>query len=308
MTNKKEKDSKMDDLLKQVFQDDLPPEIERRMKNQFIQFKENIERADQESDRTSRIIWQRFFKPISWDWLRWVIRKEVMAFSSMIMIIVGGFLHVSGHHNAMAKTLSFLNTSVSISNQVQEAKSMECKMQVTAEDGLHLTYTIRWFSPEMTRADVYEGEIAIKSLWVAGPEIVVADYINTTYHKYQSLEQIEDHEFMAVMGFLSPERLAAAIYKEWEPRQYRKNDQIQKGTYVYLNDGGKVALEMTVDMNTNLPVRIKKFAFDPTRTADAYELTMEAQFSWDKLNSPQHLIPQSQRDNLGAKDILKIRS
>jgi hypothetical protein len=208
----------------------------------------------------------------------------------------------------MVKTLSFLNTSVSISNQVQEAKSMECKMQVTSEDGLYLTYTIDWLSPEMTRAVVYEEEMAIKSLWVSGPEIVVTDNISNTFHKYQSLEQIEDHELIAVMRFLSPERFAKAIYKEWEPRRYRKKDQVKKGMDVYLNDGGKAALEMIVDMDTNLPVRIKKFEFDPTRTADAYELTMEAQFNWGKANSPQHLIPQSQKDNLGVKDILKIRS
>ena len=113
MANNKDTDSRMDDLLKQVLNDDLPPDVEGRMKAQFVQFKENIDRADRVADRASMLNWQRFFHLRSWNWSRWKIRREVLAFSSLFMIVVGAFLHVSGHRSVMAETLSFLNTSVS---------------------------------------------------------------------------------------------------------------------------------------------------------------------------------------------------
>ena len=297
MANEKEKNSKMDALLKQVFLDDLPSETERGMKSQFTQFKKNIERADELSSRTSRMVWRRFFLPRAWDWSRRVIRKEVLAFSSITMIIVGGFLHVSGHHNTKTETLSFLNTTVSVANQLREAESMECRIHLAAEDGLYLIYTIRWLSPEMTRVDVYDGETASKSLWITGSEIAFADLINKTFQKYHSIEQIEDPVFLPVLQFLSPSNLYAAIYKKWEPRQHRKQAVGQTETYVYVNEGGKVILEMTVDLNTSLPMTIKRYPSNSAEVARALDLTMEAYFIWDKPISPQLFIPQKPKDN-----------
>ncbi|HEX9902759.1 MAG TPA: hypothetical protein VGB72_07840 [Acidobacteriota bacterium] len=284
MANKKEKDPKIDALLKQVLQDDPPPETERKMKLQFIRFKKNIERARRAPERTSKALGQSLFQARSWDWLSWAVRKEVLAFSSMIMIAVGGFLHVSGHPNAMAETLSFVNTSFSISNQLREVQSMECSLQFTSEEGLHLHGTIRWLSPEIMRADVYEGDRASKSLWIEGSEILVADLVNHTNQKYHSLEQIEDPVFTPLMEFLSPENLGVAIYKKWEPRHYREQDKGRNGTYVYQIEGGKATLEMTVDENTHLPLSIKKFSLPPQGAAEAQTPTLEAQFLWNNLN------------------------
>jgi len=287
MTDKKDADSRLDDLLKQVLNDDLPPEVEGRMKAQFVQFEENIERDDRVSDRTSSGIWQRFFLSRSWDWSGWAIRREVLAYSSLIMIVVGGFLHVSGHRSAMAETLSFMNTSVSIANQVQETTSMECRMQVPSADGKFLSYIIRWHSPEMTRVDVQEGEKAGKTLAISGSEITVTDHINDTFQEYQSLEQIKDPVFKPALEFLSPIALATAIYKKWRPQYYREEDEDQKGTFVYIINGERNTLEMTVDMTTSLPVSIRKFSSDLSGADDVYELAMEAQFVW---NEPISLI------------------
>ncbi|MCK4932692.1 MAG: hypothetical protein KAT01_11030 [Candidatus Aminicenantes bacterium] len=281
MANKRNNDSRTDDLLKHVLKDDLPPEVEGRMKTQFIQFRERVAQDERASELTSSGNWKRFFQ------LRWAIRREVLAFSSLIMIVIGAFLHVSGHRSAMAETLSFLNTSVSVADQVQNATSMECRMQVPAEDGQYLSYTIHWLSLEMTRVDVQEGETASKSLSISGSDITVVDHINNAFQKYQSLEHIKDPVFKPALEFLSPIVLATAIYEKWKPQHYREEDEGQKRTFVYLNNGERATLEMTVDMNTNLPVSIRKFSSGLTGADDVYKLAMEAQFVWNESISPQ---------------------
>ncbi|MFC2165248.1 hypothetical protein ACFLT2_09660 [Acidobacteriota bacterium] len=298
MANKKDSDSRMDDLLKQVLQDNLPPDVEGRMKAQFVQFKESIERADLVSDQATRGIWQRFFLPRSWDWSWWAIRREILAFSSLMMIVVGCFLHVSGHRSAMAETLSFLNTSVSVANQVQEATSMECLMQVPSEDGKHLSYTIRWHSPEMTRVDVQEGEKSGTTLVISGSEITVADHVSDSYQEYQSLDQIKDPVFKPVLEFLTPIVLANAMYEQWKPQYYRAEDEAQKGTFVYMNNGERTTLEMTVDMSTSLPVSIRKFSSTLSGAEYVYELAMEAKFVW---NEPISLLKITDKDEKGRE-------
>jgi hypothetical protein len=292
MTSKKDTDSRMDDLLKQVLKDDLPPDVEGRMKAQFVQFREEIENDEQASELALRSDWKRFFQ------LKWAIRREVLAFSSLLMIVVGAFLHVSGHRSAMAETLSFLNTSVSVANQLQEATSMECRIQVPAEDGKHLSYIIRWHSPEMMRVDVQDAEKAGKTLVISGSGITVTDHINDSFRKYQSLEQIKDPVFEPSLEFLSPHVLATAIYERWKPQYYRAEDEGQKGTFVYIDNGERTTLEMTVDMNTSLPESIRKFSSDLSGADDVYELAMKAQFVW---NEPISLKKISEKNEQGRR-------
>jgi hypothetical protein len=157
---------------------------------------------------------------------------------------------------------------------------MECNLQATAEDGLHLSGTIRWLSPEMMRADILEGDRASKSLRMEGSEIVVADQRNNTFQKYHSLEQIKDPLFIPFREFFSPENLAEALYKKWEPRQYREQPKDLGGMSVYNFEEEKATLEMTVDRNTNLPIIIKKFYSHPKGAVNVHALSIEARFIW----------------------------
>ena len=119
MVNKRNNDSKTDDLLKQVLKDDLPLEVEGRMKAQFNQYRGKIEQDTRLSRWGFFSGWKSALRPGR------TVRREVLALSSLIMIVVGAFLHVSGHRSAIAETLSFLNISVSVADQIENASSME---------------------------------------------------------------------------------------------------------------------------------------------------------------------------------------
>jgi hypothetical protein len=208
------------------------------------------------------------------------------------MISLGGFLHVSGHRNAMADTLSFLNTSVSVSDQLLRVTSMECRLQVPAGNEEYLKYTILWLSPETARVDVRRGGDTHKILWITGSDVVVADRISNTFHEYGSVEQIDDPLFEPAWGFLTPAKLSEAVYGKWKPKQYGELHGGEGLTLAYINGEGKVLVEMTVDLTSSLPVSIKKFASDIDELDNAAEEMLEARFVWDNHISPRLMVPK----------------
>ncbi|MBN1272445.1 MAG: hypothetical protein JXB26_09250 [Candidatus Aminicenantes bacterium] len=279
MAEKREQNTRMDDFIKKVLCDDLPQETERRMKNRLDLFKEKIGSAG----RTSKTIQKNLWSIGSQEWLRRAFRKELLVFSSLIMIFAGGFFHISGRKNAVAETLSMLNTSFSVLDRIREAHSMECRLHVSAGDETCLDYTIRWLTPGKTRVDVTKGETAIKTLWTEGGGFVVADHIHKDIRRYSSLERIEDSLFGPAWDFFSPEQLADAVYKRWKPLNCQDKDH--RKTFIFVN--GNVVLELTVDGNSYQPLRMKILASGPTEDVDVRYRILEAQFFWNIQVSPK---------------------
>ncbi len=275
-----------DDLLRTVFKDDLPPDVQRSMKARFAQFRTTL-------DATGRTEpWKDFFDLGNRPLLRWIPAKEVLAFFSLLMMVLGGFLHVSGARSAMAETMSFVNTSVAISDRLLSVTSMECRLQFLSEDGHSADATIRWLAPETIRVDIRQGDDTNKSLWIADSDVALVDRIGHSFNEYESVEEVEESLFEPILGFLSPNRLSEAIYGKWKPKRYEVTENEERLTLVYTNSEGKTLLEMTVDLSNDLPTSIKKFASKGADSEAAKEQILEARFVWDEPISSQLMIPE----------------
>jgi hypothetical protein len=283
MSDPEMKDTNMDRLLKKVLKDDLPPEIEEKMKRRFIHYRDM-----EKTGPTASGIGGRLFSRIG-SWPSWIPAREALAFSSLVMICLGGFLHVSGHRNAMADTLSFLSTSVTVSDQLLRVTSMECRLRVSAGNEGDLQYTIRWLSPDTVRVDVHRGEDTGKTLWITDTDIVVDDRTSNSFHEYTNVEQISDPLLEPAWGFLTPEKLSEAVYGKWVPKKYGEPHGGQRQALSYINGEGKVLVEMTVDSTSNLPLSIKKYSPD----SDDSEEVVEAHFVWNNPISPRLMVPKS---------------
>ena len=288
-------EAEIDDLLKQVLKDDLPPEPESRMKRQFIQFRESVEKSDLRQRMDIRVIWRHFLRLPVWQGLQWMFRKEVLALSSLIMLALGGFMHLSGHRSALAESVLLLRTSVLVSDQIRQATSMECRVEVPAEEGRSLAYFIQWLSPDMTRVDVQKNGEIHNTLWISDKGITVADHVRSTLSKIESVEQIKDHLFQTVMGFLSPNELAERMYMSWQPKQYEEQDERDLGTFTFAVPEEKTLLEMVVDLNTYLPQGTKKYYGRLKENGKERKLMMQVQFIWNRPVSPQFMIPEIQK-------------
>ncbi len=291
---KKEKKHKpeIDDLLRQVLKDDLPPEPESRMKREFIQFRESVEKSDLRQRMDIRAIWRRFFRPAAWQRVRWMFRKEVLALSSLIMLALGGFMHLSGHRSALAESVLLLRTSVLVSDQMRQATSMECRVEVPAEEGRSLAYFIQWLSPNMTRVDVRKNGEIHKILWISEKGITLADHVKNTLNAFENIEQIKDPLFQTVMGFLSPIELADRMYMTWQLRQVEEQDERQQGTLTFSVHKEMTLLEMDVDLDTYLPQIIKKFHPDSKECGKERKLAMHVQFIWNRPVSSKIMNPK----------------
>lgn len=292
MNKENSNNQKIDDLLKNVLKDDLPPETESRMKRQLIQFRKKIEQPERQQRMNINMVWRRLFRKEAWQWTQWVLKKEILAFLSIIMVVIGGFMHISGHPSALAESFSMLKMSVSVSEEVRYTSSMECTMRVLAEEGEISTYSILWLSPNMTRVDFCKTDEINKILWILDGDITIVDCVENTLHKFKSIAQIRHSVFQPVIGFHSPVELAELIYRRWHPEQYELEEGPDGGTFTFTNHEENAFLEMTVDLNTYLPTNIGKFLLDSAKTGEEKRLVMEAHFTWNQPVSTQSMVPK----------------
>ncbi len=300
MNKNKSNNQDIDSLLKEVLKDDLHPEAENRMKRQFIQFREKIEQQKRKSRMKTGMIGRRLLRQETWRWAHWMLRKEILAFLSIIMIALGGFMHLSGHSSALAESLSMLRTSVSVFEQIRHVASMKCTVQVPAHNGKSLAYSIQWISPNMTRVDVRSADTINKTLWMLDEHFIIADRKKNTLHKAGSFVQIKDSVFQPVIGFLSPEELAERIYRSWQPVQYKKQSECGQGTFAFTNHEEKALLEMTIDLNTYLPVKISKFFQDSIKAGEEKKQALEVHFTWNQPISPKLMVPEITKRSQGS--------
>ncbi|MBN1225092.1 MAG: hypothetical protein JXB23_17720 [Candidatus Aminicenantes bacterium] len=285
-----------DALLKNVLADDLPLEAEKRMKERLLEFREAEAGAGRLPGRTFQGIWNHVFRPRLRPRILWMPRKAILAFSSILMIAFGGFLHISSRGSALADTFSLLNASISVSDRLQQTESMFCTARVSMDRGINVTYLIRWLASGASRLDVRRGGDIEKTLWITGTEIIIADNIENTSKSLESLDQIESSLFDPIIEFLSPERLSEVLYYNWKPRRAVRTDEDGIEKFFFENDKGKTVLEMTVDLKTYLPMRITKSVIDSGSPVVPGKIIMEVDFEWNQPIPPQYLDPAFRRE------------
>ncbi len=298
---KKENSGKfeIDDLLKQTLKDDLPPELESRMKKQLKLFREKMERSEQKRRKgTNGILW-RIFHGEGLKWMRWMLKKQVLAPASIIMVVLGAILQITGPSSVLAESISLLKTSVIVSDRVSHARSMECSIQVPAENEQHLKYSIQWLYPNLTRVQVKkQNQNIIKTMWISEEEITIVDHEANIMRKVKNVNQIDDPEFQPVMDLLSPLNLVERMEGKWRLKHYKQHGDCEWGTFNVAIPEQKTLLELTVDLCTFLPTGFKKFLEDPREESGEGKILMNVNFKWNKSIPPQLMVPKITKENV----------
>jgi hypothetical protein len=296
MKKEKPRTVDVDELLKDALQDDLPAEAERRMQRRLAQFRERIEQPEHQPETSALEFWQKLFGLRDRIWVRRLFTRAVLAYSSMFMLAVGGFLQVTGHLSALAESLTSLRTSVSVADSVRHKGFMECRIEIPAKDEAPADYIIRWLPPNTTRVDAQRGEEFRETLLITSDGVVVVDHLKNTSQKFESLEQIHDSLFQPVMGFLSPAMLAENIDQRWQLGGFEQKTGSHQGTLTFINHEKASVLKMAVDLGTFLPVHISKSRVSGEKGGREEEV-MRIDFAWDQPVSPQRMIPETQGKN-----------
>jgi len=292
---KKENSGKfeIDDLLKQTLKDDLPPELESRMKKQLILFREKMEQPQQQLREETNGALRRLFRAEGLKWIKWMFKKQFLAPASIIMVVLGAVLQTTGPSSVLAESISLLKTSVIVSDRVSHAGSMECSMQVPAENEQHLKYSIHWLSPNLTRVQVKKpNQDTIKTMWISEEEITIADHETNIMRKVENVNQIDDQEFRHVLGLLSPLDLVERMEGKWRLKHYKQHGDCEWGTFTVAIPEEKTLLELTVDLCTFLPTNFKKFLADPKKESRDGKILMNVNFKWNTSIPTQLMLPK----------------
>ena len=292
---KKENSGKfeIDDLLKQTLKDDLPPELESRMKKQLKLFREKMEQSDQQRREETNGALRRLFHGEGLKWMQWMFKKQVLAPASIIMVVLGAVLQITGPSSILAESISLLKTSVIVSDRVSHAESMECSMQVLAENEQQLKYSIQWLSPNLTRVQlIKQNQDIIKTMWISEEEITIADHATNILRKVEKVEQIDDQEFQHALDLLSPLALVEQMAGKWRLKQYEQQGDCEWSTFTVAVPEEKTFLELTVDLCTFLPTNFKKFLEDPKKESGEGKILMDVNFKWNTSILPQLMLPK----------------
>lgn len=281
-----------DNLIRHVLKDDLPPELEKRMRERAVRFRKELEQSKLTRRLNLRLIGKNLAQSRVWPWVGWILRKEILAGASVLMLALGGALQLTGHRSALADTVSVLNTSVSVMDRIGHTETMECQMEIPGDNGLSLSYSIRWLSPNLTRIDAHKTDKMNKTLWILESGIFIADHIKNTTEKAEGVWKIIDATFRPVLWLMTPEELADRMYGRWQLRLYEQTDEPGQGLFIFINQEDSAVLEMTVDLNTYLPLNIKKYLPASAKTGEKGRLLMQARFSWNQPVSPRIMTPK----------------
>jgi hypothetical protein len=291
----------IDGLLKDALDDNLPAEAERRMQRRLAEFRERIERPGQEPETSAARFWRKLFGPgYRPAVVRWIFNKQSLAFLSIFMLAVGGFLQATGHRSALAESLTSLRTSVCVADSLRQPRSMECRMEMAAKEGVPLNYVIRWIQPGMARVDVQRAGEVRETLWVTNGDLAVIDHLKNMSQKFASLEQLKDSVFQPVLAFLSPAVLAENMDQRWKLERFEQKTGSRQGTFTFTNHEKGSVIKMTVDLDSYLPIRISRSRPSAGKGSPAEEV-MRLDFTWNQPGSTQSLIlPETLRKNGSA--------
>jgi len=283
----------IDDLLKQTLKDDLPPELESRMKKQLKLFREKMDQPQQQRREETSGARRRLFQGEGLKWMQWMFKKQVLAPASIIMVVLGAVLQITGPSSILAESISLLKTSVIVSDRVSHAESMECSMQVLAENEQQLKYSIQWLSPNLIRVQlIKQNQDIIKTMWVSEEEITIADHATNILRKVEKVEQIDDPEFQHALDLLSPLDLVEQMEGKWRLKQYSQQGDCESGTFTVAIPEEKTLLELTVDLCTFLPTNFKKFLEDPKKESGEGKILMDVNFKWNTSIPTQLMLPK----------------
>jgi len=284
MKQKNYKNQSIDDLLKHYLSDDIPPELETRMKDQI-----NLWQAMEIKPRRSTT---DFFKSKT---IRLIFRKEVIALAAMILVVIGGFLQINGSPNALTSSISILGTSVSMSDQMRSSTSMECKVQASKDGKKSYFYSIQWIAPDLTRVLAEKADRSFsKVLWISAKGIFISDTANNLTRRIDHIDQLKDPVFLPIKDLLSPSELAEKLYSCWQiTSRPAQNERLSGKIFVKATEPN-TAMEIFYDHSTFLPTRILKTL--PESILSNTDINhLDIRFKWNDPIPRQNMLLESKK-------------
>jgi hypothetical protein len=249
-----------DDLKAALRRKSAPPEFAAKV----------LERIESEALNTKAL--QR----ILWSWAQGAFRKEILAFASAVLLILGGVMHISGNQSALANSISRLKVIMDVSAILNRTTSMDCSILRPGAGGENSYYRVRWSANGITRVDRKSTSGLQQTLWIANTAVP------------------PDAAWQPAMEFLTPAILARHMEEPYRLRQGAQRDDAGPDELLLVGKENQQIVEILVDKRTYLPKTLKKFLPDSGKTGMERNCIVEARFLWNQPISRELLVPESQ--------------
>jgi hypothetical protein len=281
----------MDALLKQALKDDLPPEVEARMGRHFFNLRRIIDRPEGITEADTRARQGEWHSRDRWHWMRWAFRKEILAFSSVVLMLLGSVMHLGGYQSALAHSISRLKVVVAISERLHRATSMDCAVLITGAGGETRHYRVRWGAPGVTRVDIAAAGRAEQTLWISNGAISIADYARGSLPPTMGATTFQDPILQPALAFLTPAILAQRMDESYGLKQAERQDGAGPNELLFVGRENQEIIEITVDERTFLPATLKRLLPDSGRTGEERVCLMEVRFVWNQPIPQELMVP-----------------
>jgi len=265
-----------DNLIKQAFKDDLPPEAEAGMNRQFLNFKRTLERPESRAEADE------------WSWMRGVFRKEILAVVSAVMLILGGVMHLSGSQSALAHTIEQLKVIGTISMSLKRAAYMDCTILKPEAGGENTSYHVFWRADGDVRVDKNSADGA-RTLWIFDETVSFADSDGGAVSSIPINTMTPGPVWQPALEFRTPSLLAKHIEEQYRLMQTGERSGAGPDEFLIVGREDRHVVEITVDARTYLPKALKEYAPDSGRTNSNF--LMEVRFLWNQPVPDELFIP-----------------
>jgi len=268
----------LDKLLKQVLKDDLPPEAEARMGQQFLNLKRTLDPHGSLAEA-------------EWPWMHWrLFRREILAFASAVMLILGIVMQLNGSQSALAHSIEQLKVVVTISMSLNRAAFMDCTVIKPEAEGENTSYHVLWRANGDARMDMVSAGV-VQTIWISDGTISFADSDEGSIRSVPLKTIAPGPVWQPAMEFRTPALLATLMEERYGLMQTGERHSAGSDEFLIVGREDRQVVEITVDARTYLPKLLKKYAPDSGRTNGDRICLMEVRFHWNQPISGELFVP-----------------
>jgi hypothetical protein len=286
MSADRQNDHDVDKLLRRVLRDDLPSEAEFRMRKRLAVLRRALESPGDSHAARSAESWRHTPVFEQWRPWRWLFRKEVLAYASAVMLAAGAVIHLGGYHSLLADSISLLKTSISLTEQMRLAGTMDCVINMPAAGTQVTTYHIRWVREGGTRVDVEFPRGIDETLWIIQGRVTIA---NTAVGSLKPAANPVPDLQEPVRALLAPADLARKLDGSWQlqPEKQHNPDRL-----VFVDRQDRAVIEVHLDTKTFLPISLSRKPPEAGGRGGTGGVATTAEFTWNQPVAPDLMVPR----------------
>jgi|WetSurMetagenome_2_1015567.scaffolds.fasta_scaffold87363_2 hypothetical protein len=219
----------------------------------------------------------------------WAFQQEILAFASVLMLITGVVMQLGGGQSVLADSMERLAVMAAVSGSVYRATSMDCAV-LKRDAGEETTdYRIRWNASGVTRIDMDSAKDTKRMMWISKETASVANHKGEV--RSMAISALPP-EWQPPTEFLTPSILAQRM-EGYGLTQAERQSDAQPGELRFVGQEDQQAIEMSVDAKTGLPIKLKKYLPDSSRTGKKRDCMEEVRFQWNRPIPQELFVPDS---------------